>query len=540
MSKASEGSGRAAGWKPAIRQTGSLRYNSREAAQLLATVSRAVHCAHERGILHRDFKPTNILLDAQGQPHLTDFGLAKLLEEDSGLTLTFAVLGTPAYMAPEQAAGNTRDLTTAADLYSLGAILYELLTGQPPFGGKTPTDVMRQVVDTEPPPPRKLNPALDADLETICLKCLEKAPSRRYPSALALAEELERWLRHEPIHARPATSLDRTSKWVRRNRALAVLCALLALALVVGTTVLTLALRQSRQSERHALGSLRDALLSKAHSQRISGRMGQRFETVETLRRAAEIRPGLDLRNDLAAALACPDLRLEKKWQVWINNNLARIAFSRDLEVYAVGAAEGGFELRSTRDKSLLRLFAYPAAKDLLGAAISPDQQWVGAMFTDSSADIWHVDEAVPRWSFPAGKKFGLAGLKVFAAGDFSPVGDSVAVVVPKEGTWLLSLTSGERRLLSGPGPPAACVRYDPAGRRLAIQRLESLEVWDVASGTNVWTLHEPLVSTGVAWSPDSQQLVWGSVGDENAVRIWDRRTDKVRILRGHTYSLKS
>ncbi|HWN95433.1 MAG TPA: serine/threonine-protein kinase, partial [Methylomirabilota bacterium] len=207
---------------------------NREAAQLMATVARAVHYAHERGILHRDLKPTNILLDSEGQPHLTDFGLAKLLEEDSRLTLTFAVLGTPAYMAPEQAAGKTKDLTTAGDLYSLGAVLYELLTGQPPFSGKTPAEVMHQVVDTEPTPPRKLNPALDEDLETICLKCLEKEPSRRYPSALTLAEELERWLRHEPIQARPSTAWEQSAKWVRRRPGIASLVALVIVLLVGG------------------------------------------------------------------------------------------------------------------------------------------------------------------------------------------------------------------------------------------------------------------------------------------------------------------
>src|SRR2546422_1065739 len=189
----------------------------RQAAELIAKVARTVHYAHEHGILHRDIKPGNILLDKNGEPHLTDFGLARLIEQESTITNSFDVLGTPSYMAPEQAAGHTKELTSAADVYSLGAVFYQMLTGQPPFAGGTTYETIRMVLETEPRNPRLLNPKVDRDLSTICLKCLEKDPQRRYSSALALAEDLERWLRREPIRARPTGLFTRGRKWLQRN-----------------------------------------------------------------------------------------------------------------------------------------------------------------------------------------------------------------------------------------------------------------------------------------------------------------------------------
>src|SRR6184192_1032334 len=210
----------------------------RQAAELIAKVARTVHYAHEHGILHRDIKPGNILLDAKGEPHLTDFGLARLVETESTVTRTLEVLGTPSYMAPEQAVGNNAAISAVTDVYGIGAVFYQLLTGHPPFAGGTTYQTIKLLLDTEPRQPRLWNPKIDRDLSTICLKCLEKDPKRRYSSALALAEDLERWLKYEPIAARRIGLVARGKKWVRRNPTRALLAgSLIALIAAVGWNV---------------------------------------------------------------------------------------------------------------------------------------------------------------------------------------------------------------------------------------------------------------------------------------------------------------
>jgi serine/threonine protein kinase/TolB-like protein/Tfp pilus assembly protein PilF len=231
----------------------------RRAAELIAKLARTVHYAHEQGILHRDIKPGNILLDTKGEPHLTDFGLARLTQTESDVTRTTEVLGTPSYMAPEQARGNpvqgvavssaavasaraasppkAASLATATDVYGLGAVLYHLLTGHPPFVGGTTYETTRLLLETEPRQPWLLNPKVDRDLGTICLKCLEKDPQRRYSSALALGEDLERWLRHEPIRARRTGLFTRGRKWLHRNPTTAALMASLV-ALVAAVSLI--------------------------------------------------------------------------------------------------------------------------------------------------------------------------------------------------------------------------------------------------------------------------------------------------------------
>ena len=214
----------------------------RRAASLIATLAEAMHYAHQRGIIHRDLKPTNILITRDGIPKITDFGLAKLLHSDSSLTKTGAILGTPSYMAPEQAAGLTREAGPHTDVYSLGAILYQLLTARPPFEGDSAHETVHQVQFEEPPPPSRLNAEVPSDLERICLKCLEKDPADRYKSAAALADDLECFLNDEPVQAKSVSLADRLRRWARqpeRMRDAGYVAVVLNLLLPVWILVLT-------------------------------------------------------------------------------------------------------------------------------------------------------------------------------------------------------------------------------------------------------------------------------------------------------------
>jgi peroxiredoxin/tRNA A-37 threonylcarbamoyl transferase component Bud32 len=262
----------------------------RDAVRLVATVARAVHYAHQRGILHRDLKPGNILLDAKGEPHVTDFGLAKHLAGPGGPnpenapTLSGAIIGTPAYMAPEQAAAR-RDLSVAVDVYSLGAVLFELLTGRPPFQAGTAYDTLLQVMEMDPPRPRSLNPHLDRDLETITLKCLEKEPQHRYGSALRLAEDLDRYLAGEPILARPASRIERTVKWARRRPAIAALVGVICLAGVLFLAFgwwtnlqLKNALKQTQDEREEAQRQRLDAMVQR---DRVQANLQKRLDIID-------------------------------------------------------------------------------------------------------------------------------------------------------------------------------------------------------------------------------------------------------------------
>jgi eukaryotic-like serine/threonine-protein kinase len=226
----------------------------RATARLVATIAEAIHHAHQRGILHRDLKPANILLNEDEEPQVTDFGLAKRIDGDSELTHSDSLIGTPSYMAPEQTIGGGVGVSTATDVYGLGTILYALLAGRAPFKGKTLVETLEMVRTQHPEPPSRLNPRVPHDLEVICRKCLEKEPGRRYPSALALSEDLSRWLRGEPILARPVSPLVRAVMWGRRNPTMAATAMLTPLFLLGGFAVVTWKWREAVRERARADG----------------------------------------------------------------------------------------------------------------------------------------------------------------------------------------------------------------------------------------------------------------------------------------------
>jgi WD40 repeat protein/tRNA A-37 threonylcarbamoyl transferase component Bud32 len=291
-----------------------------EAARLVEQLARGLNAAHQAGIVHRDLKPSNILLTSDGIPKVTDFGLAKKVAGGSGVTQSGDVLGTPAYMAPEQAVGQGRRVGPAADVYALGAILYECLTGRPPFQAATPLETLLQVVGTEPTPPRQFNPRVPRDLETICLKCLNKEAARRYASAHSLAEDLRRWQADEPIKARPVGRLERAVRWCRRKPVTAGLIAAIVLLLLALTGGAILHAGQQQQyaeqqqrfaqekerARKETASSLYRSLLGQAGSVRMAQEVGYRSRVWEYLHEAAALEvPEKNLDQIRAEILAC-------------------------------------------------------------------------------------------------------------------------------------------------------------------------------------------------------------------------------------------
>ncbi len=345
--------------------------DQRGAARLVTTVARAVHHAHQRGVLHRDLKPGNILLDEQGVPYVTDFGLAKRLEGDGRLTQSGAIVGTPEYLAPEQAQADSR-LTIAADVYSLGVVLYELLTGRVPFRGNDVLQTLRQVVEQEPAPVRKFAPEVDRDLETVCLKCLAKDPGRRYGSAEALAEDLERWRAGVPIAARPAGRLERIWRWCRRKPAQAGLAAallLLAIFTVVAPTVSLVLLRAEKER-----GDEEAAIAKAVNDFWLNDVLGQ-----------------ADIANQPAGA--------ERDKNITVRDLLDRAAERIDARFQGRERTEAA--IRRTLGMTYRALGEYPQAHKHLERALALRQEKLGASHYDTLQSMNELAAVWLQWGHP-------------------------------------------------------------------------------------------------------------------------------------------
>ncbi len=534
---------------------------AREAAQLVQKVAEAVQYAHEHDIIHRDLKPANVLLDGQGQCKVTDFGLAKQMKADSGLTGTGQILGTPSYMPPEQAAGKIDEIGPAADVYSLGAILYCLVTGRPPFQAANPMDTLLQVLNQEPVPPRQLNPQVPLDLETIALKCLEKDQSRRYATARGVSEELLRYLEGRPIVARPVGSAERAIRWCRRNRAVAALTGAVALSLLAGTIIsASFAVQSANRADEK--GKLADANAKLAEDK---GKLADNNARLAVSEREAKnsAQELADRNGKLAHEEARARAAAEQQLRIATAERLAAVSYTKRAESPEAGLLlavesgrathDGGEGILASSHQALLDALGAIGGRPLIGhrrgvncAAISPDNHFLVTGSNDGTARIWDLTAKDPGANPRVlnGPQSEITALAISADSRWAVTagGDYTARI------WDLAAENPNLhpRVLSGhvQDSVAAVMRVaisaDCRWVATACHMDKTARIWDLTSddpsaSPRVLKGHQDGI-TSLAISADSHWVVTGS--RDKTARIWDLTDDsataKPRVLRGH------
>jgi WD40 repeat protein len=535
------------------------------AAELVQTLAEAVQAAHERGIIHRDLKPANVLLTDGGLPKITDFGLAKRIEDSSGLTQTGMILGTPSYMAPELAEGRASAVGPATDVYALGAILYECLTGRPPFKGPSAVETLEQVRRQEPAAPRWLNAGVPRDLETVCLKCLRKEPQKRYASSSALAEDLRRWRVGEPIVARPVGALERAAKWARRNPAVAVLLAAVLFSLLLGTSAATFfALRASHSAdEARSKADEADREAKRANQEaRANKELAEeaRFEAARAgnALHANQLRQGLRawLDNDLGAAEgAMADV--EAPFRGTLETRFLRQLCRRRMRFLPRGPAPLASVFDGAASGDCRRFFLAKGWVPRLGAvevrdaetgrlqlAFKGHNHWVRciALSADGTRAVSGSHDLTVRvWDASTGQEqctlrgHARAIMAVAISGDGRWVVSSDSNNVVK--LWDASTGKEKRSFPAHPGRVASvAIRRD--GKQIVTEG-DELKVWDAKTGGEITLRGHTSPIRRVALSGDDRRIV--SADEKGIVRVWDAATGKeLFVLQGRTGPVKA
>jgi WD40 repeat protein len=495
----------------------------REAAELCKRLALALHHAHEAGIVHRDLKPQNVLIDSVGEPHITDFGLARRDAGEATVTLDGQLVGTPAYMSPEQMQGDAHRCDRRSDVYSLGVVLFQLLTGDVPFRGSA-SMLAHQIVCDEPPSPRKLNATVPRDLETITLVCLEKDPARRYATAKELADDLRRFLHGEPLVARPVGRIERTWRWCRRNPRLAGLSAAVAALLLMVAGMTTYSSIQSRSAAREARWQ---QYLSDMHVAMQAWDDADLAKAAEMLERHRQPAPDEDLRGfewyylwrHVQAAMSAPGFKLDSPaWSV---------AVSHSGQLLATGSDDG--ELVLWRLPNLTRLLTLEGHRFRVQAiAFAPDDKLLSTAGGDGTARIWDVTTGRLLHTLRGHS----ADIHAVA---FSPDGRLLATAGSDRTTKLWDVASGaELRTLRGHTDKIGSVAWRDGGAVITGSGDQTVREWNVADGSQVRVLAKLAVNTfKLALSPNRSVLATGAT--DGAIRLLDARTGNLlQTFPGH------